>query len=111
MNQLALNLEAARELGEQAAQACLAKAHRADPLFSQRAATAILNHLKAVRIASGEELTEIAIAHGARPPDSRAFGGVFKMLRHRGLIECVRADLPRKSGHGTSGGKLWSITA
>lgn len=110
MNQLAINFETARAAGEQAAQACLAKAERADPEFSQRAATAILNHLKAVRIASGEELTEIAIAHGARPADSRAFGPVFKMLNRRGLIECLRSDLPRKSGHGTSGGKLWSIT-
>lgn len=109
MNQLVIDFSAARAAGEQAAQACLAKAERSDPQFSQRAATAILNYLKAVRIASGEELTEIAIAHGARPADARAFGGVFRMLSQRGLIVCLRSDLPRKSGHGTSGGRLWEL--
>lgn len=107
MNQLAIDFTAAREAGEQAAQACLAKTHRADPQFSQRAATAILNHLRAVRQASGEELVDIAIAHGAHAHDQRAFGGVFQALARRGLIVCLRSDLPRKRGHGTSGGKLY----
>lgn len=104
-----LDLLTAINAGITGANQCLAKAQRSNPLFSQRAATAILNHLKAVRIASGEELTEIAIAHGARPADARAFGGVFRMLSQRGLIVCLRSDLPRKSGHGTSGGRLWEL--
>jgi|SRR6185312_3128332 len=107
--QLSIDFTAARELGEQAANACLAKARKADPEFSEKAAAAILAHLKAVRQASGEKLVDVAIAHGARPHDSRAFGGVFQGLARKGLIECLRSDLPRARGHGTSGGRLWSI--
>ena len=108
MQQASLNFEAAREAGEQAAAACLAKAQRSDPLFSQRAATAILNHLRAVGQASGEELVDIAIAHGAHAPDQRAFGAVFAGLSRRGLIRTVGFCL-RSKGHSTAGGRVWSI--
>lgn len=106
--QLDINFESARELGEQAANACLAKTHRADPQFSQRAATAILNHLRAVRQASGEELVDIAIAHGAHAHDQRAFGAVFAGLSRRGLIRTVGFCM-REKGHGTAGGRVWEL--
>lgn len=109
MNQLAIDFSAARELGEQAANACLAKARKADPEFSEKAAAAILSHLRVVHQASGEVLVDVAIAMGARCADSRAFGGVFQGLIRRGLIVCLRSDLPRARGHGTSGGRLYGI--
>lgn len=80
-----------------------------DPMFAEKAKAAILAHLAVVGSASGEDLVDIAEAHGARPPDARSFGGVFQSLARRGLIHCLRSDLPRKRGHGTSGGKLWGI--
>jgi len=108
MHQAFLNFEAARELGEQAAAACLAKARRADPEFSEKASAAILAHLRVVHQASGEVLVDVAIAMGARPHDSRAFGGVFQGLARKGLIRTVGFCL-REKGHGTSGGRVWGI--
>jgi len=106
--QLAIDFNAARELGEQAAAACLAKARRADPEFSEKAAAAILAHLRVVRQASGEVLVDVAIAMGARCADSRAFGGVFQSLARKGLIRTVGFCL-RTKGRGTAGGRIWSI--
>lgn len=108
MNQLAIDFSAARELGEQAAAACLAKARRADPEFAEKAAAAILAHLRVVHRASGEALVDVAIAMGARPHDARAFGGVFQGLARKGLIRTVGFCL-RTKGHSTAGGRIWSI--
>lgn len=108
MQQASLNFEAARERGEQGANACLAKARRADPEFSEKAAAAILSHLRVVRQASGEVLVDVAIAMGARCSDSRAFGSVFSTLARKGLIRTVGFCL-RTKGNGTAGGRVWSI--
>ena len=76
-----LSIDFARAQGESAGNACLDKAKRvADPLFKEKATAAMLRHLEAKGKASGEELTDAAIAHGARPHDARAFGPVFKSL-------------------------------
>jgi hypothetical protein len=82
-----------------------------DPIFMEKAIEAILRHLQASpdRCAPGEELVDVARAHGAQCKDGRAFGSVFQALMRRGLIRCLRSDLPRKRGHGTSGGKLWAL--
>lgn len=93
--------------GEEAMRASLQKAERRSPGFAETAKEAILAHLKAVGQASGEDLVDIAIAHGAVPPDARAFGGVFNSLSRAKLIRCVGFTLRRK-GHGTAGGRLWS---
>jgi hypothetical protein len=106
MNQIVMNFEAARSDGEMAAQACNAKAQRVNPDFSESAAKAILAHLHAVGQASGEVLTDIAIAAGAKPHDQRAFGAVFASLSRKGLIRTV-AYCARLKGHGTSGGRVW----
>jgi hypothetical protein len=86
-------------------------AERRDPAFRTKAEMAVLAHLAAApsRCASGEDLVDAAIVAGACAPDARAFGSVFLSLSKRGLIRCVRSDLPRRRGHGTSGGKLWSL--
>ena len=87
-------------------------AERRDPNFSARAQQAFIAHLQAAPLhqASGEDLVDAALAAGAVPDDSRAFGGVFLALSRRGVIRCLRSDLPRRRGHGTSGGKLWGLT-
>lgn len=106
--QLSINFESARELGEQAANACLAKARKADPEFAEKAAAAILAHLRVVHQASGEVLVDVAMAHGARCHDQRAFGAVFAGLSRRRLIRTVGFCM-REKGHGTAGGRVWSI--
>ena len=59
---------------------------------------------------SGEDLVEACEAHGYRGHDARCFGAVFGSLSRRKAIVCLRADLPRRNGHGTSGGRLWGLT-
>lgn len=110
MNQLSINFEAARDAGEQAAGACLAKAQRADPDFAEKAATAILAHLRAVGSASGEVLTDVAIAHGARCHDQRAFGAVFASLLRKNKV-FVLGYAPRTKGHGCMGAKIYALRA
>ena len=99
----------ARAIGESAANACTAKAQRSDPEFTTKAKAAILAHLRVVGKASGEDLVNVAIAHGARPHDARAFGSVFQSLSRSGEIRTVGFCL-REKGHGTAGGRIWSIT-
>jgi len=106
--QLSINFDAAREAGKQAADLCTDKAHRADPGFSEKASRAILAHLQAVGQAPGEVLTNIAIAHGARPHDQRAFGAIFASLSRLGLIRTVGYCM-REKGHGTAGGRIWGL--
>lgn len=106
MNQL--RIEDAIAAGDTAMARCLDRAQRTDPSFSERAAEAMVAHLRVVRQASGEDLTNIARAKGAVPPDDRAFGPVFKSLARRGLIQHVGFCL-RTKGHGTAGGRIWGI--
>ena len=87
---------------------CFAKAKQIDPDFSAKAEAAILAHLQAVGQCPGEDLTEIAKAHGAIPQDDRAFGAVYQSLSRRGLIKTVGFCL-RKRGNGTAGGRIWGI--
>lgn len=100
---------AAQIEGQQGMALSLERAERHQPDFASTAKAAILSHLEAVGQASGEDLVDVAIAHGAVPPDARAFGGIFQSLSRAKQIVCLRSDLPRKRGHGTSGGKLWGI--
>lgn len=110
MNKDLIRLEASREAGNAAAAACETKARKIDPDFSEKAESAILAHLRTVGQASGEVLTDVAIAHGARPHDARAFGSVFQRLSRRGLIRTVGYCL-RSKGHGTAGGRVWGLAA
>lgn len=104
-----LSIDFARAQGESAGNACLDKAKRvADPLFKEKATAAMLRHLEAKGKASGEELTDAAIAHGARPHDARAFGPVFKSLLTAQQIRVV-GYCQRAKGHGTSGGKVYAL--
>lgn len=72
----------------------------------------ILGWLRRHGATSGEDLVANAKACGFDPKragrDDRAFGAIFQGLQREGLIECLRSDLPRARGHGTSGGRLWA---
>jgi hypothetical protein len=46
--------------------------------------------------------------HGYRPHDQRAFGPVYAGLARRGAIKCL-GFCERQKGHGTSGGRIWSL--
>lgn len=98
----------AREAGRTASEACTAKAQRADPEFVKKAQEAILAHLRVVGQASGEVLTDIAIARGARCHDARAFGSVFAGLARKNKIRTVGFCV-REKGHGTAGGRIWGL--
>ena len=98
----------AREAGRTASEACTAKAMRNDPTFTKTAQDAILAHLQVVGQASGEVLTDIAIARGARCHDARAFGSVFAGLARKNKIRTVGFCI-REKGHGTAGGRIWGL--
>lgn len=109
---LQLSIFDAIAVGQQAATACLDKAQRADPSFADRAKAVIMVHLATHGPTSGEDLTSACKTAGIVPiNDDRAFGGVFLGLSNpkNPQIVCLRSDLPRKHGHGTSGGKLWAL--
>jgi hypothetical protein len=54
-------------------------------------------------------LVEAAKRHGFRGKDDRCFGRLFWAAIQRGELVVLRSDLPRKRGHGTSGGKLYGV--
>lgn len=98
-----------REAGSVAGQACQAKAERVSDFDSKGAAEFIWSWLVRHGPASGEALVKAAKEHGYRGHDDRCFGAVFAGLARKGLITCLRSDLPRERGHGTSGGRLWGL--
>lgn len=114
-NQYRLPLDApplaqARAVGASAGEMARCRAERAAPGFTERASEHILATLHRLGEASGEYLTGSCIGAGIRAPDARAFGSVFASMSRAGLIRCLRSDLPRARGHGTSGGKLWGLS-
>ncbi|MBN9410853.1 MAG: hypothetical protein J0H69_17045 [Burkholderiales bacterium] len=104
-----MNLQQAQAAGQAGMQLSLLAALDRSPDFAEVAKTAILRHLRDNGATAGEDLVEVARAHGAHAKDDRAFGGIFHSLSRKNLIRCLRSDLPRKRGHGTSGGKLWAL--
>ena len=97
----------ARSQGIEAGQACLDKAIAVTDFDPAAARRFIVAHLRRWGQMSGEELVAAAKLHGHRPHSDRAFGTVFRMLIQQHQIHCLRSDLPRVRGHGTSGGKLY----
>jgi hypothetical protein len=106
-----LTIEDAIAAGQEAAQACNDKAESLG--FSTDAARAfVLAWLAEYGPTPGEAIVEAAEnTHRAdlRGHDQRCWGAVFGKLSRDHRIRCLRSDLPRKRGHGTSGGKLWGL--
>jgi len=97
-----------RAAGDQAGAACLAKAERDRQFDTDGAAKFILGWLAKHGPQAGEKLTNAAMMHGYRPHDQRAFGPVYAGLARRGAIKCL-GFCERQKGHGTSGGRIWSL--
>lgn len=102
-------LMAAQAAGDQAAQACLAKAEDTAGFDSEGAGRFIVGWIRRYGPTSGEALVRAAKEHGFRPHDARAFGPVFKRLLKHEQVKALRSDLPRERGHGTSGGRLYGV--
>lgn len=100
--------EQARAVGQVAAESAQQRADRREPGFSERAAKHILFSLGHLREASGEALTDLCKRDGIKPPDDRAFGGVYARLAREGRIRCV-GFVSRAKGHGTAGGRVWRL--
>lgn len=88
-----------------------ARAERDIPDFSRRAASYMAAYLTAHGPTSGEDLVDAAIAAGYTAADARGFGQAFRFLREEHRAPVLRSDLPRRRGHGTSGGRLYGRPA
>ena len=78
----------------------------AGPTFKDRACDFVLAYLEQYGPTSSEELTDACCGAGIVPPDTRAFGPVYRTLSRRKMIHKVGACC-RKRGHGTAGGNIW----
>jgi hypothetical protein len=107
MQQLEISL-APREIGREMAERCESKAVRVASFDSDGVRKFIVGYLVRFGPQSGEALVKAAKDHGYRGHDDRCFGPIFHKLARDKAIVCLRSDLPRERGHGTSGGKLWS---
>lgn len=59
---------------------------------------------------SGEDITDAAKKAGNIPHDDRAFGPVYaSLLRHGRIV--ISGTTTRRKGHGTAGGRVYSIKA
>lgn len=103
-----LTLLSARDAGEEAGAACLAKAERVAQFDTEGARSFILACLAERGKTSGEALTDAAKAVGYVPHDDRAYGPVYASLRRRNLIRCV-GFCERLKGHSTAGGRVWEL--
>ena len=108
MNQLSIDFESARAIGEYLGEKCADKAERVADFDRDGAGRFILGWLVRHGPQSGEVLTQAAIEHGFRCHDARSYGPVYAKLVKRGLIRCV-GYCARARGHGTSGGRVWAV--
>lgn len=89
--------------------AVMANVQGQTPGFAQDAADFVLRYLATHEEATGEQLSDAAKAAGIVPSTTdKAFGGVYRSLSHRGLIEKCGLAV-RTKGHGTSGGNIWRL--
>lgn len=103
-----LRMDVARSLGEIAMNLAADKAE-IEGMDFDGARRFVLGWLARHGETSGEDLTIAMREHGFHANELRAYGAVTRTLQQRGQIKCLRSDLPRRFGHGTSGGKLWAL--
>ena len=121
MSQLALIFDAppapaytvahARAQGERMGNLAADKAEAERAGFRAAAEAFVLAYLQQHGPSSGEDITAAMVLAGIKPKDKRAFGPVYQALASKKQIQCLRSDLPRRLGHGTTGGKLWGPTS
>lgn len=97
-----------RELGESAATACAEKAELVTGFDLVGARARVLELLAVRGPTSGEDLVDELKRQGFRGHDDRCFGPVFSMLARHSKIRCV-GFCARRRGHGTAGGRIWTI--
>ena len=97
-----------RDLGTQAADACLATAERIARFDTDGARQFVTAYLGEHGVTSGEELVDRAKAAGFVGHDDRCFGAVFATLAKRGVIRCAGYG-QRSKGHGSAGLRLWEL--
>lgn len=83
-------------------------ADNAGEKFGQEAARFVVSYLRVHGATAGEDLTDACKRVGIVPHDDRAFGPVYMRLSRAGLIEKA-GYVPRRKGHGTSGGSVWKL--
>lgn len=98
-----------REIGEACAKQCLENAEALANFDAEGARKFIHGWVIRHGSTSGEDLVDAAMAHGYRGHDARCFGAVFSRLVRENKLMVLRSDLPRKRGHGTSGGRLYGV--
>ena len=106
--QLDLDLTAARERGDLMGHACQDKAELVADFDTEGARGFVMTWLREHGPISGEAIVNAAKAAGFVPHDDRAFGPVLGWLARKHLICCV-GFCARRRGHGTAGGRLWSV--
>ena len=79
------------------------------PGFAERARRFVLDYLAMHQRADAETITDACVAAGIVPHDLRAFGPVYLALARDGLIVKV-GHSPRRRGHGTAGGNVWTLS-
>ena len=77
--------------------------------FADAASNFAIRYLEQNGDSPGEDITDACKIAGIVPHDDRAFGPVYMSLSRRGVIEC-KGMVPRRKGHGTSGGKVWGLS-
>lgn len=102
-----MTIDEAIAAGDAAIRRAADRAERTMPGFSRRAASYMAAYLTAHGPTSGEDLVDAAIAAGYAAADGRAFGAAFRALISVHRAPVLRSDLPRRRGHGTTGGRLY----
>lgn len=108
MQQLEMTLQP-REVG--AAMAAMATEHAERHVtegFTLLARDFVLRYLTEHGNSAGEDIVDAGIAKGIKGKDGRAWGSVFANMNGKQIL-CIRSDLPRRHGRGTSGGRLWGL--
>lgn len=99
-----------REAGRVAADACLAAAERREAFDSAKFKQYLVDYVRDHGDTSGEDLVDAAIAAGlVSAKRLRCVGTPMHDLVLQKKLRIIRSDLPRKRGHGTSGGKLYGL--
>ncbi len=107
--QLSIDFDAAISAGQAASEACVAKADRVNPGFSEGAYGFLCQHISTLPYTvqiSCETLVTAAEQAGHKPHDSRAFGQVFRRLLKENRIRRVGYGM-RAKGHGAPGASIY----
>lgn len=101
MNQLSLNLTAAKAAGQRGMRLAIEKAERLDDTFPARAEAFIYEYARMHYEFTSEQATAAAERAGVNPlSDSRAWGAPIKRAVFGGVMEATDRTAPRLKGHG-----------